>query len=90
MKRGGRCWSAGPIAPADRRRQQQVLALLYQNPDRPWSARDLARHLGDVTLNTMYRQLSRWAKSQLIRKIGPGIYTAGPTSPALLPAAQKP
>ncbi|MFI6604859.1 IS4 family transposase [Nonomuraea sp. NPDC050536] len=79
-----------PIAPADRRRQQQVLALLHQNPTRPWSARDIARHLGDVTLNTMYRQLSRWAKSRLIRKIGPGIYTAESISASLLPAAQKP
>lgn len=40
-----------PIAPADRRRQQQVLALLHQDPDRPWPARDIALHLGDVTLN---------------------------------------
>jgi hypothetical protein len=79
-----------PIAPADCRRQQQVLALLHQGPDRSWPARDIARHLGDVTLNTMYRQLSRWANSQLIRKIGPGIYTARPTSSALLPAAQRP
>lgn len=79
-----------PIAPADRRRQQQVLTLLHRDPNRSWKARDIACHLGDVTLNTMYRQLSRWANSQLIRKIGPGIYTAVPISPALLPAAQKP
>jgi hypothetical protein len=79
-----------PIAPADRRRQQQVLALLHQDPNRSWRARDIAHHLGDVALNTMYRQLSRWADSQLIRKIRPGVYTAGPLAPALLPAAQKP
>ncbi|MEV0169023.1 hypothetical protein [Nonomuraea fuscirosea] len=78
------------IAPAERRRQQQVLTLLHQDPDRAWPAQEIARHLGDVTLNTMYRQLSRWANSQLIRKIGPGIYTARPISSALLPAAQKP
>ncbi|WP_346104123.1 hypothetical protein [Nonomuraea maheshkhaliensis] len=69
-----------PIPPADRRRQQQVLALLHQDPGRSWPARDIARHLGDVTLNTMYRQLSRWASSRLIYKIGPGIYTARPIS----------
>ncbi|WP_147943274.1 transposase [Microbispora sp. CSR-4] len=79
-----------PLVTADRRRQQQVLALPHQDPDRSWQARDIARHLGDVTLNTMYRQLSRWANSQLIHKIGPGIYTARSISPPLLPAAQKP
>ncbi|MGW3352657.1 IS4 family transposase [Nonomuraea rubra] len=79
-----------PMPAADRRRQQQVLALLRQDPARPWKARDIAQHLGDVTLNTMYRQLSRWAASRLIRKIRPGIYTAEPISTALLPPAQKP
>jgi hypothetical protein len=79
-----------PIAAADRRRQQQVLALLHQDPDRPWKARDIARRLGDVTLNTMYRQLSRWAASQLIRKIRPGVYATRPISAPPLPAAQKP
>nr|SBO96660.1 hypothetical protein BN4615_P6176 [Nonomuraea gerenzanensis] len=38
----------------------------------------------------MYRQLSRWAAAQLIRKIGPGVYTAEPGSTALLPTAQEP
>ncbi|WP_196470253.1 transposase [Planomonospora sp. ID91781] len=42
-----------PIARVDRRRQHEVLALLHQEPGRPWRARDIARHLGDVTLNTM-------------------------------------
>uniref|UniRef100_UPI003F49AA43 IS4 family transposase n=1 Tax=Nonomuraea sp. CA-252377 TaxID=3240003 RepID=UPI003F49AA43 len=79
-----------PMTAADRRRQQQVLALLHHDPDRPWKARDIAQHLGDVTLNTMYRQLSRWAASRLIRKIKPGVYTVEPISTAPLPAAQKP
>lgn len=79
-----------PLAAADRRRQQQVLALLHQDPDRSWPAQDIAHQLGDVTLNTMYRQLSRWAASRLIRKIRPGVYTAEPISAALLPSAQKP
>ncbi|MEQ4725712.1 IS4 family transposase [Nonomuraea sp. B19D2] len=70
-----------PIASADRRRQQRVLALLHQDPDRPWPARDIARHLGDITLNTMYRQLSRWSATGLIHKISPGLYTAVPTLP---------
>jgi hypothetical protein len=79
-----------PLAAAERRRQQQVLALLHHDPDRSWPAQDIARHLGDVTLNTMYRQLSRWASNHLIRKIGPGTYTAQPDSSVPLPAAQKP
>nr|WP_262380486.1 hypothetical protein [Nonomuraea sp. PA05] len=79
-----------PMPAADRRRQQRVLAFLHQDPNRPWRACDIAHHLGDVTKNTIYRQLSRWADGQLICKIGPGIHRAGPPSSALLPAAQKP
>lgn len=41
--------------PTDRRRQR-VLDLLHADPDRHWHTRDLARHLGDITLSTMYRQ----------------------------------
>ncbi|WP_219912558.1 IS4 family transposase [Nonomuraea fuscirosea] len=78
-----------PTAPAERRRQQQVLTLLHQNPNRHWKAQENARHLSDVTLNTMYRQLSRWAAGQLICKIKPGVYTAEPISAALLPPAQN-
>lgn len=63
------------------RRSTQVLALLHTEPDRRWNARDIAVHLGDITLNTMYRQLSRWAASGLIHKISPGIYTVVPDPP---------
>ncbi|WP_329081441.1 hypothetical protein [Streptosporangium sp. NBC_01469] len=62
-------------------RSTQVLALLHTEPDRHWNARDIALHLGDITLGTMYRQLSRWATTGLIHKIGPGLYTALPDSP---------
>jgi hypothetical protein len=46
------------------------------DPGRRWPARALAQHLGDITLATMYRQLSRWAEDGHISKYGPGIYTA--------------
>ncbi|MFI6361079.1 transposase, partial [Streptomyces sp. NPDC050743] len=70
-------------APAQRRRHR-ILALLEEDPTRLWRPRDIAAHFGDVTLDTMYRQLSRWAESGLIHKIGPGLYTATTWSPTPL------
>lgn len=54
------------------------------SPTRLWQPRDLAAHFGDVTLETMYRQLNRWAASGLIHKLGPGLYATTPWSPASL------
>ncbi|MFE5375786.1 hypothetical protein [Streptomyces mirabilis] len=70
-------------APAARRRHR-ILALLQEDPTRLWQPRDITAHFGDVTLETMYRQLNRWAASGLIRKLGPGLYAATPSSPAPL------
>ncbi|XDO63719.1 RNA-guided endonuclease InsQ/TnpB family protein [Streptomyces sp. RLB1-33] len=70
-------------APAARRRHR-ILALLQEDPTRLWQPRDIAAHFGDVTLETMYRQLNRWAASGLIHKLGPGLYAATPWSPASL------
>jgi hypothetical protein len=61
--------------PAQRRRHR-ILALLQNDPTRLWTPVEIAAHFGDVTLHTMYRQLSRWADSGLIHKIGPGLYAA--------------
>ncbi|MEU9015801.1 hypothetical protein AB0D12_40335 [Streptomyces sp. NPDC048479] len=70
-------------APAARR-QHRILALLQEDHTRFWQPREIAAHFGDVTLETMYRQLFRWADSGLIHKIGPGLYAAAPWSPAPL------
>ncbi|WAX78993.1 helix-turn-helix domain-containing protein [Streptomyces sp. KMM 9044] len=70
-------------APAERRRHR-ILTLLEEDPTRLWRPRDIAAHFGDVTLDTMYRQLSRWAESGLIHKIGPGLHTATTWSPTPL------
>ncbi|MFF9221946.1 hypothetical protein [Streptomyces viridosporus] len=70
-------------APAGRRRHR-ILALLEEDTTRLWRPRDIAAHFGDVTLDTMYRQLSRWAESGLIHKIGPGLYTPTTWSPTPL------
>ncbi|MGI5143025.1 transposase [Streptomyces sp. CA-106110] len=43
-------------------RRERVLELPRAGPERRWPARELAQHLGDITLGTMYRQLSRWTK----------------------------
>ncbi|MCE6996219.1 hypothetical protein LZG04_15645 [Saccharothrix sp. S26] len=66
--------------PAERRRHR-ILVLLQENPTRLWRPHDIAVHFGDITLDTMYRQLSRWADSGLIHKIGPGLYAATPGRP---------
>ncbi len=72
--------------PLDNRRQQRVLDLLDTEPDRHWHPRDLARHLGDVTLGTMRRQLDRWARLGLIHKAGPATYRTSQDNP--LPPAR--
>lgn len=58
---------------AERRRLEHVLALLAADSG---GARQITHRLEDITLGSMYRQLSRWAKAGLIRKSGPGVYTA--------------
>ncbi|MEU5599167.1 IS4 family transposase [Streptomyces sp. NPDC020298] len=73
--------------PADRRRQQ-VLDLLHADPGRHWRTRELARHLGNITLSTMYRQLDRWAANGLITKTGPATYASPETHSATLPPAE--
>ncbi|WP_405182255.1 transposase domain-containing protein [Nocardia sp. NBC_01377] len=65
----------------DQRRRHRILTLLTTDPTRLWRARDIAAHFGDITLNTMYRQLTRWADDGLIHKLGPGIYSATTWSP---------
>jgi hypothetical protein len=74
--------------PAADRRRQRVLDLLHTEPDRQWHTRDLARHLGDITLSTMYRQLDRWAVNGLITKTGPATYSSPRTRSTLLPPAE--
>jgi hypothetical protein len=66
---------------AAERRRYRILALREEDPTRLWQPRDIAAHFGDVTLHTMYRQLSRWTVSGLIHKIGPGLYAATTWTP---------
>ncbi|MFI5867304.1 IS4 family transposase [Streptomyces sp. NPDC051546] len=65
---------------ADRRRHR-ILSLLEEDPTRLWRPRDIASHFGDITMETMYRQLSRWAETGLIHKLGPGLYAATAWTP---------
>ncbi|WP_371657179.1 MULTISPECIES: hypothetical protein [unclassified Streptomyces] len=58
--------------------------MLQEDPTRLWQPRDIAAHFGDVTLETVYRQLNRWAASGLIHKLGPGLYAATVWSPTPL------
>ncbi len=65
---------------ADRRRHR-ILGLLEEDPARLWRPCDIASHFGDITMETMYRQLSRWAETGLIHKLGPGLYAATARTP---------
>ncbi|MFH9469747.1 hypothetical protein ACH4LT_21100 [Streptomyces clavifer] len=68
---------------ADRRRHR-ILGLLEEDSTRLWRPRDIASHFGDITMETMYRQLSRWAETGLIHKLGPGLYAATAWTPTPL------
>ncbi|MGW5641173.1 hypothetical protein ACWEWQ_41915, partial [Streptomyces sp. NPDC003832] len=70
------------------RRRHRILALLQDDPTRLWRPTEIAAHFGDVTLHTMYRQLSRWAATGLIHKLGPGLCTATAWTSTPLPPAQ--
>ncbi|MFJ9034678.1 transposase [Streptomyces sp. NPDC102274] len=75
--------------PAQRRRHH-ILALLQDDPTRLWRVAEVAARFGDIRLDTMYRQLSRWADSGLIHKIGPDLYAATTwTSTALQTAGDR-
>lgn len=66
----------------------QWMGLLRTDPERYWHPRDLARHLGDITLSTMRRQLDRWASQGLIYKTGPAAYSSKYPHPTPLPPAE--
>lgn len=72
----------------DDRRRHRVLDLLHTDLERHWHPRDLARHLGDITLGTMRRQLDRWASQGLIHKVGPATYAGRNPHANPLPPAQ--
>ena len=85
---------APPVASRDERygprvdlRSDRILDFLRQYPERPVTAVEIAAHFGDIVLNTMYRQLSRWAKRGLIHKIGRGCYIAQTEQPNALASA---
>ncbi|MER6441563.1 hypothetical protein ABT275_35095 [Streptomyces sp. NPDC001185] len=73
--------------PAQRRRHR-VVALLQDDPTRLWRPAEIAAHFGDITLYTMSRQQSRWADTELIHKLGPGLYAATAWTSTPLPPAQ--
>ncbi|WP_157597141.1 IS4 family transposase [Streptacidiphilus rugosus] len=75
------------VSPGQRRRHR-ILELLQKDPTRFWRPAEIAAHFGDVTLHTMYRQLSRWAETGIIHKLGPGLYAATPWTSTPLPPAE--
>ncbi|MFJ8275541.1 helix-turn-helix domain-containing protein, partial [Streptomyces sp. NPDC094154] len=70
------------------RRRHRILALLQDDPTRLWRPAEIAAHFSDITLHTMYRQLSRWAETGIIHKLGPGLYAATAWTSTPLPPAQ--
>lgn len=75
MSAGRRCATGcGPSGPAAVAREK-IIAFLHSEPDRTWSAKELSRLLGDITVQSIYRQLSRLADRGLVIKVGPAAYT---------------
>ncbi|MGP3688972.1 hypothetical protein ACTVZO_30465 [Streptomyces sp. IBSNAI002] len=70
-------------APTDRR-WHRILTLLEKDPTRLWRPRDIASQFVDITRETMYRQLSIWAETCLIHKLGPRLYATTAWPPTLL------
>ncbi|GAA2920760.1 hypothetical protein [Streptomyces enissocaesilis] len=52
------------------------MPLLEEDPTRLRRPRGIASHFGDITVETMYRQLSGRAETGLIHKLGPGLCAA--------------
>jgi hypothetical protein len=53
----------------------RVLAVLADDPGRPWQGKELARELGFTNLNSFCVRLSQWSHKDLILKIAPATYT---------------
>ncbi|MFD7169502.1 transposase [Streptomyces violascens] len=70
-----------PMASPERR-SEKIIAFLRSEPERTWSAKELSRRLGDITVQSIYRQLSRLADRGLIIKTGPAAYTPTPLTTA--------
>lgn len=62
-------------------RFHQVMAVLESDPDRTWTARELAEAIGEITLATMRRQLKRWAEKGHIDRVGRTKFTAQLSNP---------
>jgi hypothetical protein len=62
-------------------RFHQVIAVLESDPDRTWTARELAETIGEITLATMRRQLKRWAEKGHIHRVGRTKFTAQLSNP---------
>ncbi len=68
------------------RRSEKIIGFLRSEPDRAWTAKELSRRLGDITVQSIYRQLSRLADRGLIIKTSPGAYTLPtPLTPLEIP-----
>ncbi|MFE6692250.1 hypothetical protein ACFVFQ_38150 [Streptomyces sp. NPDC057743] len=63
-----------PMASPERR-SEKIIAFLRSEPERTWSAKERSRRLGDITVQSIYRQPSRLADRGLIIKTGRAAYT---------------
>lgn len=62
-----------PAGPTPATRRQRVLALIGTEPDRAWSGRELAEHLG-VQPRIVLTQLAEWTRLGFLRRAGTGTY----------------
>lgn len=50
--------------------RQMIMDLIAKNPDRIFKASDVARKLPNISLSTIYRNLSRLEKSSIVQIVG--------------------
>jgi len=55
--------------------------VLESDPDRTWTARELAETIGEITLAALRRQLKRWAEKGHIHRVGRTKFTAQRSNP---------
>jgi hypothetical protein len=65
----------GPPRPATPTRRELVVEILQADPDRGWSATELADKIGGIPLRSMRTQLAEWTRLGFLHRTGPGLYT---------------
>jgi hypothetical protein len=70
-----------PATPPPPTRREQITTLITSQPPRPWTGRELARHL-HIKPATLLTQLASWTRNGHFTRTTPGTYTLNTPPPA--------